>query len=327
MGGSKRVLIDRENWARHAPWFLVTIVASVAASVWYFGSFADTGSLPGGSSIPGFTFGVLGGLICAFEMLLWWRKKVRTWRIGRTQAWLRAHIWLGLLSVPLLVYHSGFRFGGPLSTVLMVLFLIVIVSGVWGLALQQFMPRTMLQQVPSETIYSQLDHVAGQLASDGERLIIATCGPAPGEENAAAEEEAIAGAGHLVIGAVRAAGRIQGKILETRVPTSPVPGCEPLRDFFHERAAAYLREGKSADPALGQQDRAAALFRNLRTLLPKHAGDSVDALENLCEQRRQLDVQAGLHFWLHNWLWVHLPLAAALIVLMVVHIFVALKYW
>jgi hypothetical protein len=323
------VLIDRENWARHAPWFILTIGASVAASVWYFGSMAaGGGAWPGGSSIPGFTFGILGGLICIFEMLLWWRKKVRTWRIGRTQAWLRAHIWLGLLSVPLLVYHSGFRFGGPLSMILMWLFLIVIASGVWGLAFQQFLPRRLLQEVPAETIFSQIDHIAAQLANDGERLVIATCGPETVDGNAEAiEEENMAGAGHLVIGAVRAAGRIQGKTLETRVPTSPVPGCEALRDFFRERGAAYLRGGRRVDPALGQQDRAAALFRNLRTLVPKHAADSVDALENLCEQRRQLDVQARLHFWLHNWLWLHLPLAAALIVLMVVHIFVALKYW
>jgi hypothetical protein len=50
-------------------------------------------------------------------------------------------------------------------------------------------------------------------------------------------------------------------------------------------------------------------------------------LEDLCNQRRQLILQSKIHFWLHNWLWVHLPLSVALIVLMFVHIFVALKYW
>jgi hypothetical protein len=32
----------------------------------------------------------------------------------------------------------------------------------------------------------------------------------------------------------------------------------------------------------------------------------VDALEDLCERRRQLDEQARLHGWLHGWILVHL---------------------
>src|SRR5437879_5500895 len=136
-------------------------MAAAGASFWYFWSSAGRADWPGGSSIPGFTFGIVGGLICIFELLLWWRKKVRTWRIGRTQVWLRAHIWLGLLSVPLLVYHSGFRLGGTLSTVLMVLLFVVVASGIWGLVLQQVIPRRMLDEIPAETIYGQIDRLAG----------------------------------------------------------------------------------------------------------------------------------------------------------------------
>ena len=54
---------------------------------------------------------------------------------------------------------------------------------------------------------------------------------------------------------------------------------------------------------------------------------TVDALSNLCDQRRQFDHQARLHYWLHNWLWIHLPLSLALIVLMFVHIVRTLQYW
>jgi hypothetical protein len=319
------VLIDRDTWPLHRPWIIFIVLAAVGASVWYFSAVSGDG-WPGGSSVPGFTFGILGGLICLFEGLLWARKKVRTWRIGRTQVWLRAHIWLGLLSVPLLVYHSGFRWGGPLSAVLLALFLIVIVSGIWGLLVQQFVPKTLLDEVPAETIYSQIERVAGHLARDAERLVLATCGPAPGEEPppGKAEAEAVA---PLTIGAVRSSGRVQGVVLQTRVPPAPVPGCEPLRDFHRQRVKPFLKTGGPADSPLRQPARAAAMFRNLRTLLPKHAHETVDALENGCDQRRQFDRQARLHFWLHSWLWLHLPLAAALIVLMFVHIVVALKYW
>ena len=34
-----------------------------------------------------------------------------------------------------------------------------------------------------------------------------------------------------------------------------------------------------------------------------------------------------MHRWLHGWLLVHLPLSMALVVLMFIHIYVAIKYW
>src|SRR6266498_5025949 len=111
------VLFNRENWAPHWPWLYLCLTVLAFASGWYFFTAANASTWPGGASLPGFTFGILGGAICLFEFLLWVRKRVRVWRIGRAQVWLRAHIWLGLLCVPLLIYHTGFRFGGLLSTI------------------------------------------------------------------------------------------------------------------------------------------------------------------------------------------------------------------
>src|SRR5262249_41331355 len=228
---------------------------------------------------------VVGGLLILFEMLLWFRKRVRAWRIGRAQVWMRAHIWLGLLCLPLLIYHSGFRLGGTLSTVLMVILVVVIVSGVWGLAIQQFLPKRMLTEVPSETIYSQIDHVLDQLRTEAERLVVATCGA--GDETTPAQKQevdAVFGLPHLRIGAVRAAGRIQGKVLHTRSIMSIEVEAEPLREFFHQIVAPYLSANRPADSPLNAPDRAAVLFRDLRTKLDKKAHEAVDALENLCEQ-------------------------------------------
>src|SRR5713226_2974348 len=95
-----------------------------------------------------------------FAGLLGARKKVPVWRVGRAQTWMRGHLWLGLLSLPLILFHGGFRFGGPLTSVLMVLFIIVIVSGVLGAALQHYLPRVMTLQVPMETIYEEIEACA-----------------------------------------------------------------------------------------------------------------------------------------------------------------------
>jgi hypothetical protein len=305
---------------------LSTLVVAVLAAIWYYCWSLRISDWPGGASLPGFTFGVVGGLICLFELLLWWRKRVRVWRIGRAQVWMRAHIWLGLLSVPLLVMHSGFRLGGQLAAVLMILFLIVIASGIWGLVFQQLLPKKILADVPAETIYSQIDHVVEQMSMEAERLVLATCGAAPGEATPTTDDDDTA-TGFLTLGALRSAGKVQGKVLQTIVPGAPVPDTEILRDFYLETIKPYLRKGRAVPSPLASPNQAEILFRNLRTNLDPAAHDAVNALENACEQRRQLDVQARLTFWLHCWLWVHLPLSVALILLMFVHAFKASMYW
>ena len=89
-------------------------------------------------------------------VLLAARKKVLTWRLGSARVWMQMHIWLGLLAVPLILFHAGFRLGGALTTTLMVLFTIVTLSGIFGLVLQQFMPAMMTARVPLETIHGQM---------------------------------------------------------------------------------------------------------------------------------------------------------------------------
>jgi hypothetical protein len=325
------LLIDRENWPHHRGWVVTALVVAIAASGWYVAEAVATDSWPGGSSLPGFVFGVVGGLIILFEFLLWFRKKVRVWRIGLAQVWMAAHIWLGLLCLPLLIYHSGFRWGGVLSTVLMVLLVIVVASGVWGLVMQQFLPRRMLDELPAETIYSQIGFLSEQLSDEADQLIRAVCGPDAerngGPKSRADREVDAEELGYMVVGAVRSVGLVQGKVLQTRVLPSAVPDTEPLRAFYRETVLPFLREGPVGNSPLANQGRAAVIFQNVKTLLPPAAHSSVDTLERMCSQRRQWAQQARLHFWLHNWLLVHLPLSVALVVLMIIHAWVAVNYW
>lgn len=323
------LLFPRSNFRDHLPWVVGCLVVTAAALVWFLAAGIGSPRWPSGGSLPGLTFGVVGGSICVFELLLWPRKKLRAWRLGRVVKWMRAHIWLGLLAVPLLILHSGLRWGGAMSTTLMLLFLVVIVSGVWGLALQQFLPNLMLERVPAETIYSQIDHVTRHLTAEAERLVEATCGP---EEGGPVAVRAAVGPGeggerYLVVGAVRSAGRVQGKVLETLAPAAPVPHAEPLRLFFRTRVRPYLLGGARSGSELRLRPRAEVLFTELRTHLPPAAHAAVGALEGLCEQRRELDLQARIHFWLHNWLCIHLPLSIALIALMFIHAWAAVRYW
>ena len=67
---------------------------------------------------------IVGGLIVGFEMMILPKKWFRGKRFGNTRTWMRLHIWLGLICLPVILVHAGFGFGGPLTTVTLILFLL-----------------------------------------------------------------------------------------------------------------------------------------------------------------------------------------------------------
>jgi hypothetical protein len=328
------MLVNRENFRAHRSWCLVFVLGSIGAVAWYAVYSRGAAVWPGGSSLPGFVCGTLAGLVILFEFLLWPRKTlVRVWRIGRTQAWMRAHIWLGLLTVPLIAVHAWRGLGGLLSTVLVALFAVVIISGIVGLVLQQVLPRMMLDRVSAETIYSQIDGVARQYCDEAEELVQAICGTSASDENsalsAASSESrgAAATTTYVTIGAMRRIGAVRGRVWQTQTAISAVPDSGVLQTAFVSTIRPFLLDGRRSGSALANELQAANFFAGLRNKLPAPAHIAVDHLEGVCDQRRQFDLQARLHAWLPGWLWIHLPLSVALVLLMFVHIFVAVKYW
>jgi len=167
----------------HVPWFIFVFLATVAAVVLYVANFHPQ-RMPAGIHLPvyliqkpsehrsvggtplGLIFGAISFAIFIFATLLGARKKVVLWRLGTLQRWMRAHIWLTLLTVPLVLLHSGFRLGGPMTTLLMVLYAVVMVSGIYGLILQHL----MMERLPAETVFEQIPHIRSQLYAAAEKL-------------------------------------------------------------------------------------------------------------------------------------------------------------
>ena len=174
------------NW-KHFPWFVFVCLATVAAWLLYVGNFHPEW-MPAGIRLPssliqtptehqtvggtplGLAFGAISLGIFVFAALLNLRKKIPLWRVGTVQLWLRAHIWLTLLTIPLILFHSGFRLGGPMTTLLMALYALVMVSGIYGLALQHLMPRLMKDRLPAETVFEQIPHIRAQLCVAAEKM-------------------------------------------------------------------------------------------------------------------------------------------------------------
>jgi hypothetical protein len=323
---NQTVIIGGRTWPKDRPWIIAISLATVAAVAWYGVEWATAGRMPGGSSRPGFAFGVVGGAIILFELLLWPRRRVRSWRLGSAQAWLRAHVWLGLFCVPLVLMHARLLFiGGLLNVALMTLFVIVIVSGVWGLVLQQYLPRMLLDEVPAETIREQIDHVAAREAADVGQLVAAMCEPlAHGGEPSAADD---GGNEFAVVTGFRAMTGIQGRVLETLPLHAVIPGTREIARRFHDDVRPYLLAGEAGGSPLAGRREADAFFAGLRAAAPVAAAAVIDRVQQACEHRRQFDLQARLHDRLHGWLLVHMPLSVALGVLLAVHVPIALWYW
>jgi hypothetical protein len=295
--------------ADHTRWAAITVAITALAAGLYASDASSRPYGPSGGSTVGLFFGITGASCMLLAGLLAGRKKLSTWRLGSARLWMTMHIWLGVLAVPFILFHSGFAWGGPLTATMMVVFCIVTASGVFGLLLQQMIPGLMTARIPSETVRSQIDHVMDGLAVEAYELVASITGAI----SEAAEEQA----------ALVAEEELQKKrptnwkqIVRQRPATEPHPLGARLKALYLAELRPYLRAAKGSQPP------------DLRRFVIEAPEDQtkLEKLQQICEEARQLRAQVRLHAWLHNWLFVHAPLSFLLFVLTAVHIYFALRY-
>ena len=284
-----------------------------AAALLYAARRVPAGAGSMGGTAAGLALGSLGFAFMIFAAALGARKRVPVYRFGRAQTWMRGHLWLGLLTLPLILFHSGFRYGHGLTAWLMTLLIVVVASGVFGAALQHYMPSAMTREVPMETIYDEIGHVRAQLLEEAEELVKKALGG--GETQAAESESADAGAA--------ASAAIAGG---AAVATAAARETEPLRVFWEQDLKPYLEKPGSRGSSLRDAARARSAFAQLRTLLPPALHTTIEDLEGICDEERQITRQRQLHLWLHGWLLLHIPLSLALILLGAIHAVMALRF-
>ncbi len=95
---------------------------------------------------------------------------------------------------------------------------------------------------------------------------------------------------------------------------------QEIRPFLEPHPA---RSGRTLFRTAGN---VAAYFKHLRTLMPGTIHDLISDLEDIVEERRQLAAQERMHLWLHGWLFIHVPLSMAFLVLIAVHAVMTLRY-
>jgi hypothetical protein len=207
------------------------------------------------------------------------------------QRWLRGHIWLTLLTIPLILLHSGFRVGGPMTTTLMALYAIVMVSGIYGLILQHNLPTMMKESLPTEIVFEQIPNMRAQLCAAAEKL------------QRSLKQQATSG---------------------SAVVATDVLQEEVLAGFIEQRLLPYLRAGRGDLYRLGQAREADDIFSHLKLRVDEMYRPRVDEMRRWCEERRLTDTQVRMQHWLHGWLFVHVPFSFLLLLMTVWHAFVTL---
>ena len=202
----------------------------------------------------------------------------------------------------MIFFHAGFQFGGVLTKVLMVLLITVVASGLFGAALQHFMPRVMTSEVPMETIFEQIDHVRDQLVAEADALVDGICGATQ------IEDVALSGGGAAA--------------LATPAPAAVLP----LRDFYTRQLRPFSAARAFAQLVISNRADSSRIFDGSAHRAAQRRSRRTRKLEEICEEERQLRRQVRMHHWLHGWLLLHVPLSLALLLLGCIHAIMALRY-
>jgi hypothetical protein len=192
---------------------------------------------------------------------------------------------------------------------LMWVFTIVTVTGIYGLVIQQIFPTRLLRGVSMETIYEQIDRIVGQLRGEAKTLIASL------DEHLEEEQP-------YELDAIPAGSAAAVAVMERTTSRS----ARQLKEFYDREVVALLQDDLPRSAALADPVRANQAFIQLRDAMPPGLRKTAETLADICEERRQLAKQKKLHHWLHGWLLLHVPAAYGMFVLIAVHIYYALRY-
>lgn len=297
----------------HIPWLLATLIATAGAVLLYLARFHPA-SLPFAFELPevlkdagaqkntfggtrlGLLYGTLAFLIFLFAAVLGVRKKKRLWRIGRVELWLKAHVWLTIFTLPLVIMHSGVSMGSPHTSLIMWLYFIVMGTGFFGIAMQQFIPVLLKERLPREVVFEQIPHIRKRAIDAGETLL-KDCSPADPNPDPEA------------------------------VPLTPedIESCEAICEFLKSDALPYLRLRRGDKHRLGSQRNSDEAFRLLKLGVAPKWLPRVEELQACCDERRRTDLQTKLQHWLHGWLLIHVPISLLLIISTLWHAMIAVR--
>jgi len=270
---------------------------------------AAPGEPANGGTWQGYTLGIISAALILF--LLWFGIRKRQYHCTKTSLdrWASAHVYLGI-SLPVVVsLHSALQFGWNIHTLAYALMVIVVLSGFYGLyAYLSFPPlvtsiRNGISRGEMITAIARLDETSLTLA-----------------ENLGAE------AHHKVLREVvetRLGGTLwQQAIMGARLPVLPLLQWKLAGSFVASEQSAL------AVDALSPKDFLSKYLRKSQSTA--EINQVVELLKVLNERKSIISrVQRDIryHDLMKCWLLLHIPIACALLVAVIIHVISVFFYW
>lgn len=286
---------------RNKRYLWLAIAISIASLIAYI--VFDPFEPRNGGTWLGYTLGTIGALLIFWLMAFGIRKRRYRSTSGTVQGWLSAHVYLGTALLLIATLHSGLQLGWNVHTLAYVLMCIVIVSGIFGAYVYWRNPRMIAANRTNLTRAQMIE----QIADLDRRAIQAS------KELSTDVRELIASAANRtqVGGGVwsQLLGKDRSKVV---LPGSGAGDHRLVRNSDQKSASDWLAAKIATSEDAENTDR----IQELITLL----SGKVVLLSKL---RRDIQLQG----WLDIWLYVHVPLAFALLAALGIHIIAVFMYW
>lgn len=160
-----------EGFLRHANFRWAKISGGLCLLVIVSYSLIDVTPRPNGGSWYGYTLGTIGALLILWLTALGYRKRRMTSDFWSLKAWTSAHVYLGLSLIVIGTWHTGFQLGWNVHTLAWALMMLVILSGLYGVAVYALLPQalsnnreqmTQMQMLEAIRAFDRQLHAAAQ---------------------------------------------------------------------------------------------------------------------------------------------------------------------
>src|SRR5688572_7583976 len=156
-------------------WRPIFAILLIATSVHYF-FFYSNKEFPHGGSETGLAYGIAGTALILLLAFFGIRKRWYRSTFGTLEQWMQSHIWLGVLVLIILFFHTGGRFEDKVAVGTLVLVAIVVASGIVGAILYVTVPR-LLTEVESNLTVDEISEQLNQLGKSMARIASARSAP------------------------------------------------------------------------------------------------------------------------------------------------------
>jgi hypothetical protein len=265
----------------------VLLVLLIASYAWYA---REAGETHGGTRW-GIGYGIGASALVLLLVAFAWRKRAYRSKAGTLEGWLQAHVVLGALAPLVVLCHSGFRFEDRVAVAAFGALGAVWLSGIVGAVLYSVYPR-LLTEVQSSLSTAEISERLNRLAGSMARV-------------AAGRSQAFEGVCREVLGSA-----VPARLAGWRLLWGWLPG------------------GRSARAGAGGAG--AGELGRLLARVPPEEQEPLRQLMVLARQHRELHLRLAYQERYKNlldvWLWVHVPLSVALLVLIAAHVVAAFYF-